>query len=312
MRILVMGAGAVGGYFGGRLLQAGRDVTFLVRPARAEALARDGLVIKSRFGDALLTRPPVVRAGELAAPFDLILLSCKAYDLASAIESMAPAVGPATAILPLLNGMRHLDMLDRQFGADRVLGGQCVIGATLDANGTVVHLNEYHALSFGERDGRRSARVQATVEQMAGAMFEARASERIVHEMWEKWALLATLAAGTCLMRASVGQIVQAAGGPEFMLDLLQECASLAGQAGYAPRESFLERTRSMLTAAGSTQTASMLRDIERQAPIESEHIIGDLIRRAPAGSAAAGSLPLLRLAYLHLQAYQARRHGPA
>jgi 2-dehydropantoate 2-reductase len=317
MRTLVLGAGAVGGYFGGRLLQAGRDVTFLVRPARAAVLAESGLRIKSRFGDVRIPAPPTmtVASGQLGRPFDLVVLSCKAYDLESAIASIAPAVGESTSILPLLNGMRHLERLDRQFGAARVLGGQCVIGSTVDEQGTVIHLNDAHGLSFGERQPAPPARARAILETMSGAIFEARISERIVEEMWEKWVLLASLAGATCLMRASIGQIVEAAGGVEFLRALLDECNQVAGHAGFAPRESFLERTRSMLTAAGSGQTASMLRDIERNAPVEADHIIGDLIDRAgrsPGRDALPPPLPLLRLVYTHLKAYETRRQHTA
>ena len=192
MRILVVGAGAIGGYFGGRLLEAGRDVTFLVRPRRAEQLARDGLVIRSRLGDVERPAPTVV-AEALRAPFDLILLSCKAYDLDDAIASFAPAVGRETAILPLLNGMRHLDALEQRFGARAVLGGQCAISTTLDAEGRVLHLNDAHFLSFGERDGAMSARVEAIAADFAGAKFDARASGAILQEMWEKWVLICTV-----------------------------------------------------------------------------------------------------------------------
>ena len=124
MRILVVGAGAIGGYFGGRLLQAGSDVTFLVRPKRASELASAGLVIRSPAGDVTLKNPPTVQADKLAETFDVVLLSCKAFDLEDAIKSFAPAVGPKTAIIPLLNGMLHLDVLDKKFGADRVLAGE--------------------------------------------------------------------------------------------------------------------------------------------------------------------------------------------
>src|SRR6516162_351365 len=133
MRFLVVGAGATGGYFGGRLLEAGRDVTFLVRQARAERLAAAGLTITSPAGDVTLRSPPTVLAAELRTPFDAVILSCKAYDLGGAIESFAPAVGPGTVVVPLLNGMRHLDVLDRELGAEHVLGGQCLISSRLDA-----------------------------------------------------------------------------------------------------------------------------------------------------------------------------------
>src|SRR5579871_3131596 len=129
MRILVLGAGATGGYFGGRLAEANQDVTFLVRPRRAAALARSGLQIRSRFGDFHLTRPAAILSDDLREPFDVLLLSCKAYDLEDAIHSVKPAVGPRTTILPLLNGVRHLDRLDQAFGRERVLGGLCAIAA---------------------------------------------------------------------------------------------------------------------------------------------------------------------------------------
>src|SRR5579862_665849 len=174
MRILVVGAGAIGGYFGGRLMQAGRDVTFLVRPKRAAQLAETGLVIQSPFGDATLPRPETVVKGT----YDLVLLSCKAYDLDGAIESMAPAVGTETAIVPLLNGMRHLDVLDQRFGAHRVLGGLAIAALTLDDAGHIVHLNKNQTITFGERDGGRSARARAIETALSGATFEAKLSEQ--------------------------------------------------------------------------------------------------------------------------------------
>ncbi len=302
MRILVVGAGAIGGYFGGRLLEAGADVTFLVRPRRAGELAAKGLAIKSAAGDATLPPPPTILAEDLRAAFDLILLSCKAYDLDGAITAFAPAVAPKTAILPLLNGMRHLDVLAQRFGDECVLGGQCLIAATLDEQGAIRHLNKDHELTFGERAGLLSDRVRAIAGAMAGVRFTPRASEQIIQEMWEKWVFLAALAGSTCLMRAAIGDIVQSAGGMEFILGLLDECRAIAAANGHAPRPAFAERHRAALTASGSPLTASMLRDIERQAPIEADHIVGDLLRRA------RDLGPLLPLAYTHLLAYEARR----
>src|SRR5262245_49763061 len=166
MRFLVVGAGATGGYFGGRLLQAGRDGTFLVRPARAQRLAAAGLTIASPAGDVTLRSPPTVLAAELRAPFDAVVLSCKAYDLGGAMESFAPAVGPGTAVVPLLNGMRHLDALDARCGPGRVLGGSCFISAKLDEGGRIAHLGDAHRLAFGERAGGRSPRVEALAAAM--------------------------------------------------------------------------------------------------------------------------------------------------
>ena len=270
MRILVVGAGAVGGYFGGRLLQAGRDVTFLARARRAAELAKHGLIIRSPVGDFHLPSPPTVLQEDLAQPFDLVVLSCKAFDLEGAITSFAKAVGPETAILPLLNGMRHIDRLAERFGAERVLGGQCAISVTLGADGAVVHLNDWHAMSFGELDGSRSQRIEPIASTLLNGGFDARLADNIRQEMWEKWVFIATAAGITCLMRASVGDYV-AAGAADLALGLLNECASIAAAQGFPLREPALERGRTALTAAGSPLKASMLRDIEGGKPVEGE-----------------------------------------
>ena len=304
MRTLVVGAGAIGGYFGGRLLEINRDVTFLVRPKRAAELNRQGLIIRSPVGNASFTQPATVLAENLHGKYDLVILSCKAYDLDDAVASFAPAVGPHTVILPLLNGMRHLDVLDARFGRERVLGGQCFIAVALK-DGEIVHLVETHELSFGERNGVLSDRVQAIARLMEGARFNAHASAEILQEMWEKWVFLASLAGGTCLMRAAIGDICAAPGGADFVLGLLEDCSAIAAAEGYAMREAQLKRARKVLTAAGSSLTASMLRDIERNAPIEADHIIGDLLQRAALSKAKPAHLSI---AYTHLKAYEARR----
>jgi 2-dehydropantoate 2-reductase len=306
MRILVVGAGAIGGYFGGRLLQAGRDVTFLVRPRRASELARDGLVIKSPNGDVTLKNPPLVQADKLNEKFDVVLLSCKAFDLDDAIKSFAPAVGPQTAIIPLLNGMRHLDVLDEKFGKDRVLGGLCGIAVTLDEHRHVVQLTPvFQSLTFGERDGAMSNRVSAIAETFAAGNIGSQPSENIMQDMWEKWVLLATIASSTSLMRSPIGHILAAPGGRDFMLGLRDECSAVAKAADYAPREALLTRLTGMLTTEGSPLTASMYRDIKAGAPVEADHIVGDMIARA---DAAKVPVPKLRTAYTHLKAYERQR----
>ena len=305
MRILVVGAGAIGGYFGGRLLQARRDVTFLVRPRRAAELADAGLVIRSPNGDVTLKSPPTAQADKLAEKFDVVLLSCKAFDLDGAIAALAPAVGPQTAIIPLLNGMLHLDVLDRKFGRERVLGGLCAIAATLNDKREVVQLNPMQSLNFGERDGKLSDRVRAIAEVMAGDKLGSTASENIVQEMWEKWVFLATLAASNCLMRTSIGNILAVPGGKDFILGVLDESSAVATAEGHGPSGPFFERIRGLLTTDGSPLTASMFRDIKAGAPVEADHVIGDLIAR---GDAAKVPVPRLRTAYIHLKAYEKQR----
>ncbi len=208
--------------------------------------------------------------------------------------------------------MRHLDVLDTRFGPDRVLGGQCVIAATLDDKGAIVHLNRDHQLSFGARTSALSDRIATIATAMTGAKFESKASPDIVQEMWEKWVFLATLAGATCLMRAAVGDIAKAPGGNAIVLGLFDECRTVAGANGHPPRDAFAERARATVTASGSPLTASMLRDIERNAPIEADHIVGDLIRRGEATGSLPGDHSLLRIAYANLCAYEARRQRTA
>ena len=303
MRILVVGAGAIGGYFGARLLAAERDVTFLVRPGRAAQLAKTGLVVKSKLGDLDLPPPPIVTADKLSGPYDLVLLSCKAFDLDNAMDSFASAVGPNTAILPLLNGMSHLDSLVTRFGESAVLGGQCAISLVLDPEGRVLHLNDGGTISFGERAGPRTARIDAISEAFAAAKVQGGASDTILQEMWEKWVFISTAAGITCLMRAAVGDIV-AAGAADRTLALFDEISAVAAAQGFAPRPPAVQRGRTMLTAAGSPFTASMLRDVESGRAIEADHMLGDLLTR----SGKADGFPMLRLAYAHLKAYEARR----
>ena len=305
MRILVVGAGAIGGYFGGRLLQAGQDITFLVRPKRATELASAGLVIRSPAGDVTLKNPPTVQADKLSEKFDVVLLSCKAFDLEDAIKSFAPAVGPNTSIIPLLNGMSHLDVLDGKFGKERVLGGLCTIAVTLNEKREVAQLGPMQSLGFGERDGKMSDRVKAIAEVFAKGNCGAAPSEHVMQDMWEKWVFLASLAAATCLMRTSVGNILAATGGKDFLLGMLDECSAVATAEGFAPGGPFFQRTRGMLTTEGSPMTASMFRDIKAGLPVEADHVIGDLVARA---DAAKIPVPKLRTAYTHLKAYEKQR----
>jgi 2-dehydropantoate 2-reductase len=307
MRTLIVGAGAIGGYFGGRLLEAGRDVTFLVRTGRGEELDRDGLIVRSPQGNIEYPSPPYLLTQMLDQTFDLIVLSCKAYDLDAAMDSFAAAVGPQTLILPLLNGMAHLDRLAERFDIANVLGGQCLISLDRDASGAILHLNDTDQLSFGELSGALTPRILRVAEALADAGFTANLSQQIVQEMWEKWCFIATAAGITGSMRASIGDVLQA-GGEAAVLRLLAECADVAEHAGYPIRSDVRLRFQKMLTTPGSKMTASMLRDIERGAPIEVEHVIGDMLARRPTPADQRPLTSVLDFVYLNLKAYEARR----
>ncbi len=301
MRILIVGAGAVGGYFGGRLAQAGRNVTFLVRPSRAKQLCRDGLRIISPHGDAVLT-PKLVSAEEIDTPYDLVLLSVKAYALEAAMNDFAAAVGPETMIFPVLNGMRHVDLLTKRFGEHPVIGGVCQIASEIDDKGRIVQLADFQQLVYGERNRESTPRLKALDATLQGAGFNARLSTDIMQEMWEKWVQLASLGAITCLMRGTIGEIVDAPGGADLSLKVLDESAAVATACGYKPSEALLSRHAGVLTAPGSSLTSSMYRDLRKGAPVEADHILGDFIQRGDAHKVAT---PLLKAAFINLRIYQ-------
>ena len=302
-RFLVLGAGAVGGYFGGRLAEAGADVTFLVRPARAAALTDRGLVIESPMGDLRLP-VRVATADTLDGVFDTVLLTTKAYDLEQALATIRPAVAPGTAILPVLNGLGHLDRLGAAFGPERILGGVAYIAATLTAEGTIRHLNRVHGIAFGEPSGAVSRRVEAIAREFAATPVDASISGSIMLDMWEKFVMISSLAGMNCLMRGSVGDILAADEGENLMLELVAECEAVATASGFPPRERHREQCRAMLTERGSNFSASMRRDLEAGLRTEGDQVLGDMLRRARAKGINA---PLLRTAVCHLQVHERR-----
>lgn len=305
MRILVLGAGALGGYFGGRLAQAGGDVTFLVRPARAEKLAAGGLRIISPFGDATL---PVrtITAEALRPGYDIVLLTAKAYDLDDAIATLRPAVDGHMAVLPVLNGLAHVETLQAAFGAGNVLGGLAKIQATLRPDGVVQHFNDWRWLTFGELAGGSSPRVEALAAAFAPAIgMVAEAVTDIRQRMWEKMVHLGTSAIATVLMRAPVGDIARAAGGVDFMQGVLRANAAIAAANGHPMPDAFMAQYLAMFSEPQSLYATSMLRDMEGGKPCEGEHILGHLA--AAAGRAGIAS-PAHDMALMHARAYENRR----
>ena len=308
MKILVLGAGAVGGYFGGRMAEAGLDVTFLVRPARAELMAKHGLRIRGKSGDATL-RVKCVTAAQVTSDFDVVMLTAKAYDLVGAMDAIAPAMGGRAVAWPLLNGMSHLGELDRKFGAAKVLGGVAYISSALAPDGVIQHLNDFHRVVFGPRSPEQKPLCDALSEALKGARSPVKCDwaqlDKIEQAMWDKWVMLATMAGMTCLMRGAVCDILAAPAGEKLMLQLVGEAAAVAKAEGFPTPDGVMKNYQAMMTARGSTITASMLRDVESGGPAEGDHILGALLARARKHGLAT---PLLEIATTHLEAYAARR----
>jgi 2-dehydropantoate 2-reductase len=306
VRILVVGAGATGGFFGARLAQAGRDVTFLVRPRRAAALRERGLRIVAPDGSIEVIAPRLVTAPELAEPRDLILLSVKATALDQAMTDLAGAVGPRTVIVPFLNGMAHLDILNDRFGREKVLGGVVKVMTDLDSTGDILRLGPLSSLTFGEQDGGLSDRVREIAPVFEAAGFDSGPSTEIIAAMWHKWVFIATLGATTCLLRGSTGEVVAVQSGAEAIRDLLAEVAGIAAAAGFPLLDHELMATANMVTQSAPI-TASMYRDVLAGRPTEVEHVFGDLLARARAWGV---DTPRLELATVNLRVHQNRVAG--
>ncbi len=300
MRILILGAGGTGGYYGARLAAAGCDVRFLLRPDSAQRVSRDGLRLSSVRGDL---QWPVCVSTVADGPADLVILSCKAYDLEAAIAAITPAVGSHTLVLPLLNGLLHLERLDQAFGRARVLGGMCNISVGRAPDGGIVHYNRYDELIFGARaPAAGPIDADKVAALFASAHFRSVQSQDIDQDMWEKFVFIATLAGMTCALRSDIGRIASTGPGVQLMRDALAECQAVAAASGYAVRPLANKLASRAFTERGSTFAASMLRDLQAGHRTEAEHIVGDMVGRA----AAAGlSHPCLRMALCHLQAYE-------
>ena len=305
MRILMVGAGATGGYYGGRLALAGRDVTFLVRGKRAEQLRADGLQIVSPLGNATLPDPKLISAKELesTAPFDVVMISTKAYSLEAALDDIAPAVGPDTILLPILNGMRHIDLLVERFGRARVMPGSVRIVSDMDADGRILQMTKLDAFTYGELDGRRSARAEALLPVFSVFGFTTTLSDNIIAALWNKWWILSTMGAVCIVSGGTVGEMVAAPYGAEMGEAILRESVSIAAANGFPVDEATLAPHIQRMTETGSSLTSSLYRDMTKGYPVEADHILGDLLARAK-----GAPVPLLKAAYVRLKVYEANR----
>src|SRR5204862_7673563 len=224
--------------------------------------------------------------------------------LDAAIAAIRPAVGLNSAVLPLLNGLVHLDALDRAFGPERVLGGVAYVGAVLLPDGRIRHINRLSGIAFGERAGGVSERARAIEQLFAGTPVSAPANDNILQEMWEKFVMMGAMAGMNCLMRGNVGEIIATEEGEALMAEALRECQTVAEAAGFAPRPQSRDRVQALLTERGSVNSASMRQDLEAGRRTEAAAIVGDMLRRARHFGIVT---PLLRTAWCHLQVHENR-----
>ena len=302
MRTLFAGAGATGGFFGGRLAQAGKDVTFLVRERRAAQLAADGLRIRRPAGDVDRIAVRSVTESSVDGPYELVVLAVKGFALDSVVATLGPAVGSDTVIVPLLNGMRHIEVMNAAFGAEHVFGGACFIASQLTADGTIEQLTDLQGIAYGPLDGP-DPRLDAVHDALSGGGFRSDPSLTIRQDMWEKWSLLAALGAACCLLRGSVPEMMAGPAGRATAEAIAAEVIAVATAAGHPPRSTAL--ITAGLDARGVPPTSSMFRDLTQDLPVESEQLLGDLLHR---GRELGVATPLVAAAFASLEIYENRR----
>lgn len=301
MKILVLGAGATGGYFGGRLLEKGEDVTFLVRERRHKQIKEEGLVIKSVHGNVTL-KPRTLLPGSGDEPFDVVIMATKSYHLHEALQTVEPFVREYTTIIPLLNGIEHVDELTRYYSKNQVMGGLCFIESTLDERGHIIQSSSTHELTYGEWSGRRSRRTEELEAIFSGTKASFRLSDHIERDMWHKYLFITVLSGITSLMRSAIGPIRDTLEGRTYIQQLFEEVRLTMTEEGAPLANGIVEKQMGLIDRADFFMKSSMLRDIEKNHYIEADHIQGYLLLLA---ERLGIETPLLRLTYQHLKVYE-------
>lgn len=305
MKILIVGAGAIGGYFGGRLLEKGENVTFLVREKRKARLEKTGLKIESIYGNAVLI-PRLITADEQGETFDLVLISTKSYHLKQAIKDIKPFVNEDTMILPLLNGIAHVDLMIDAFGEDAVIGGLCFIETTLDEHGTINQKSPLHQLIYGERSGELTPRIQKLQAVFNGANADFEYSENINQDMWQKYLFITALSGITSLMESPIGPIMALEYGRNTVASLLGELTSVMNKINAPIKETIATELFQKISGMGYDMKSSMQRDMEKSLPLEADHLQGFLLNHAKEHNVP---VPVLETVYTKLKLYEDSRH---
>lgn len=301
MRILVLGAGGIGGYFGGRLVEKGEEVTFLVRNKRKQQLEKNGLVIHSVKGDFSFT-PKLITKADNTDPFDIVLLSSKAYHLKEAINDLKPFVGNKTVIIPLLNGVAHISPLKEAFGDNKVIGGLCIIETTLNKTGEIVQSSAFDRLVFGELEHQETDRIQQIADTFSGTKANFVLSNQIMQDIWHKYLLITVMSGVTTLMRAPMGPIRESDGGRDFIRNLFKEATKIMRACKAPIADNIVEEHVKSIESLSYNFKTSMQRDMEKGLFIEGEHLQGYLLGLATQFNIEA---PFLKAIYQNLKVYE-------
>lgn len=305
MKFLILGAGALGGYYGGLLLKGGANVTFLARPKTAARLKKNGLKMRLE-NENFQTPVKVITADKTDTKYDVIILTCKSYDLQEAIEVITPALGTQSAVLPILNGINHIDILQDRFGPNRLLGGVTQFLVNQADDGTILptsHGSGGQKTYFGEIVGGTSERSRAILNVMRKTMPDVELSEEILKELWNKFSGAASSFAVASLLQVRAGKVAATSAGQNVVSTIFDECAAICEAEGYPP-PAFLRKVlvHDLWGKQNSDYGPSLLADIENMRPTEGVDIVGDLVSR---GKKHKVHTPLLEAALCRLQLYE-------
>lgn len=301
MKILILGAGAVGGYFGGRFTEAGIDTTFLTRSKRAEFLNEKGLTIKSALGNGNY-KVKTILSKDIKETYDYIILTCKAYSLEEAINDIKPAIGKNTYILPLTNGLKHYEILGEKIGKEKIIRGFCFVNSKLSPEGEIIHASKLQKIVFGGHNESTIKGCNQFEEIINATNLDYVHTNDIMQDLWEKFVFITSAASITCLMRSDIGTILKSPYGKEITLEIFDECLKIADKSGYKLRKELEDRFYQTLTNENLSMKTSLLSDIENNNLTEVDHIIGSMIDYAKKVKTKSS---MLKIAYCHIKNYE-------
>ena len=279
MKILILGAGAIGGFFGAHLMKSGANVSFLVREKRKDELKKSGINIFSINGE-LKVNPKLLDKNLSGQHFDVIILTNKSYDLIESIREIKPYVNK-TVIIPLLNGMAHYEILDKEFGKEKIFGGTAYISTAMNNYGSIQQITSRASIKFGPRTQKNINIANEFYEICKETEFECDFSDHIELELWRKYVLIGATAASTVLFQKPLGEISATTYGKRLIIEIHEECKKIVLSKGYDIGIEATNYNLKLITDKDSLLKASMLRDFESGKKTECEHILGYLIELA-------------------------------
>ena len=279
MKILILGAGAIGGFFGAHLMKSGADITFLVREKRKDELKKSGINIFSINGE-LKVNPKLLDKNLSGQHFDVIILTNKSYDLIESIREIKPYVNK-TVIIPLLNGMAHYEILDKEFGKEKIFGGTAYISTAMNNYGSIQQITSRASIKFGPRTQKNISIANKFYEICKETEFECDFSDHIELDLWRKYVLIGATAASTVLFQKPLGEICATTYGKRLIIEIHEECKKIVLSKGYDIGIEATNYNLKLITDKDSLLKASMLRDFESGKKTECEHILGYLIELA-------------------------------